>query len=831
MQLKKAWPLGLLALAIGQANAEQAQLETQVVTATRMQEDIGSIPQSVMVIEGEKLAQQLKAGQSVEQILATMVPGMGPADNSMTNFYQKLRGRQTLILIDGVAQRSSRNVSRQFSTIHPNNIERIEVVSGASSVYGAGATGGIINIITKNASGELRMNTTVQLKQYEGGNDDSLVYGVSQSVEGGNEVLSGGAYLNYEKTGVFIDADGDQIAPDRNQVASDDAETIDLLLKGTFKIDAHKQISATAAYFNQEKDSDYAPGFSENTYQLQVPVGDVLFPLDTNVPDSWVTPIGSSGFEPYAKKGLNLSDQPKNERKALTLDFQDQNFFGQRLLVQSEYRESEYRYFPYPSSNLLYDFDWNGVVSSVLGGESTTNALIMNLNGLDAVVNQSTIETEVWDSKVVLTTPTFATPVGGLSVTYGLDYTQDTGRQVATEYDFEALRASGYTDYEKTGNEYQAGPESETSTIAGYFQSELNVNEMLTLRAGLRYEQTEVEIESFINDTDVQAAAFYDSVADEQAVQAYATQLGVTPEQLIASIYGPLSFDPENPLKTVTTSSLVEHEGGKKDYDAWLANAGAVVQVLPNHQVFVNYSQGYTVPDLSRLLRSVTYLTEAGDKTDVLTNFNVDATKTYSTELGWRGFGERWNAFATVFQNESDQTVLFDRVSGEVNIATQNERFWGFETGLNLDVTHEIEAGIAYAYTRGESEDEDEGWYSLGVDRVSPTKWTTFVGYNKAGQYNVRLQTQTLLNYSKGHNEAPDDTTAAQTVPFKGYTLVDLMGSVNLPVGELGLSVSNLMNQEYTPLYNQVRGYPSTGASSWLPGTGRMYAVSYSIDY
>lgn len=822
MQLKKAWPLGLLALAIGQANAEQAQLETQVVTATRMQEDIGSIPQSVMVIEGEKLAQQLKAGQSVEQILATMVPGMGPADNSMTNFYQKLRGRQTLILIDGVAQRSSRNVSRQFSTIHPNNIERIEVVSGASSVYGAGATGGIINIITKNASGELRMNTTVQLKQYEGGNDDSLVYGVSQSVEGGNEVLSGGAYLNYEKTGVFIDADGDQIAPDRNQVASDDAETIDLLLKGTFKIDADKQISATAAYFNQEKDSDYAPGFSENTY-VDSSTG---FPLDTNVPDSWVTPIGASVFEPYAKKGLSLSDQPKNERKALTLDFQDQNFFGQRLLVQTEYRESEYRYFPYPSSNLRYDFDWQGAATSLLGGADTTTALLTNFNGLDAVVNQSTIETEVWDTKVVLTTPTFATPAGGLSVTYGLDYTQDTGRQIATEYDFEALRASGYTDYEKTGNEYQAGPESETTTIAGYFQSELNVNEMLTLRAGLRYEQTEAEIESFVNDTDAQAAAFYDAAANDPSVQALAALNNITAQQLLDSIYTTTLGIP-----TLYGDTIVEHEGGKKDYDAWLANAGAVVQVLPNHQVFVNYSQGYTVPDLSRLLRSVTYLTEAGDETDVLTNFNVDATKTYSTELGWRGFGERWNAFATVFQNESDQTVLFDRVSGEVNIATQNERFWGFETGLNLDVTHEIEAGIAYAYTRGESEDEDEGWYSLGVDRVSPTKWTTFVGYNKAGQYNVRLQTQTLLNYSKGHNEAPDDTTAAQTVPFKGYTLVDLMGSVNLPVGELGLSVSNLMNQEYTPLYNQVRGYPSTGASSWLPGTGRMYAVSYSIDY
>lgn len=32
--------------------------------------------------------------------------------------------------------------------IDPNMIDHIEVVSGATSIYGSGATGGIINIIT-----------------------------------------------------------------------------------------------------------------------------------------------------------------------------------------------------------------------------------------------------------------------------------------------------------------------------------------------------------------------------------------------------------------------------------------------------------------------------------------------------------------------------------------------------------------------------------------------------------------------------------------------------------------------------------------------------------
>ncbi|MFX5169060.1 TonB-dependent receptor plug domain-containing protein, partial [Acinetobacter baumannii] len=61
------------------------------------------------------------------------------------------RGRGVLVMIDGVSLNSSRGISRQFDAIDSFNIERIEVLSGASAVYGGGATGGIINIITKRA--------------------------------------------------------------------------------------------------------------------------------------------------------------------------------------------------------------------------------------------------------------------------------------------------------------------------------------------------------------------------------------------------------------------------------------------------------------------------------------------------------------------------------------------------------------------------------------------------------------------------------------------------------------------------------------------------------
>jgi outer membrane receptor for ferrienterochelin and colicins len=62
-------------------------------------------------------------------------------------------GQSVLILVDGerLAGETMENVD--FSRIDMNNVERIEIVRGAqSALYGAGAMGGVINIITRGAS-------------------------------------------------------------------------------------------------------------------------------------------------------------------------------------------------------------------------------------------------------------------------------------------------------------------------------------------------------------------------------------------------------------------------------------------------------------------------------------------------------------------------------------------------------------------------------------------------------------------------------------------------------------------------------------------------------
>jgi iron complex outermembrane receptor protein len=53
-------------------------------------------------------------------------------------------------MIDGIPQSSPlRNNDREIRSIDPSVLERIEVVKGATSIYGNGAEGGIINYITQ----------------------------------------------------------------------------------------------------------------------------------------------------------------------------------------------------------------------------------------------------------------------------------------------------------------------------------------------------------------------------------------------------------------------------------------------------------------------------------------------------------------------------------------------------------------------------------------------------------------------------------------------------------------------------------------------------------
>ncbi|MFU1859716.1 TonB-dependent receptor [Sphingobacterium sp. NGMCC 1.201703] len=130
--------------------AEQQSLDEVVVTASRLAEHIDQVPSSITYIGTKALDQQRQINDNLPSILMQKVPSISPSEESQNNFIAKIRGRNFLVLIDGIPQSTPlRNGGRDLRTIDASAIDHIEVVNGATAMYGNGAAGGVINYITK----------------------------------------------------------------------------------------------------------------------------------------------------------------------------------------------------------------------------------------------------------------------------------------------------------------------------------------------------------------------------------------------------------------------------------------------------------------------------------------------------------------------------------------------------------------------------------------------------------------------------------------------------------------------------------------------------------
>ncbi|HLT44170.1 MAG TPA: TonB-dependent receptor plug domain-containing protein, partial [Luteimonas sp.] len=125
---------------------------TVSASTSRLPDSEAALPNTITVITAEQLQEQLAVTRDLSQVLANLIPAFAPSRQKMSSFGESLRGRQPLYMVDGVPQSTPlRDGSRDAHTIDPAMIERIEVIHGANALQGLGASGGIINIITRRA--------------------------------------------------------------------------------------------------------------------------------------------------------------------------------------------------------------------------------------------------------------------------------------------------------------------------------------------------------------------------------------------------------------------------------------------------------------------------------------------------------------------------------------------------------------------------------------------------------------------------------------------------------------------------------------------------------
>lgn len=125
-------------------------LQEVVVTGTGTQHLLKDAPVQTEVISRRQLQQY--GGRSLEDILAGLAASFAFNEGDMGSQMQLggLGNNYILVLVDGKRLHGDVGGENDLQLIDPHNIERIEIVKGASSaLYGSDAIAGVVNIITK----------------------------------------------------------------------------------------------------------------------------------------------------------------------------------------------------------------------------------------------------------------------------------------------------------------------------------------------------------------------------------------------------------------------------------------------------------------------------------------------------------------------------------------------------------------------------------------------------------------------------------------------------------------------------------------------------------
>jgi outer membrane receptor for ferrienterochelin and colicins len=131
----------------------QAPIQTApvVVTANKRQQSLQEVPVSISLMEAAELRR--RNSLTLEEALR-YVPGVNMTGSQVnirgSSGYSRGVGSRVLMLVDGIPFIAGDTGELIFESIPVGQVDRIEVVKGASSaLYGSNALGGVINVITK----------------------------------------------------------------------------------------------------------------------------------------------------------------------------------------------------------------------------------------------------------------------------------------------------------------------------------------------------------------------------------------------------------------------------------------------------------------------------------------------------------------------------------------------------------------------------------------------------------------------------------------------------------------------------------------------------------
>jgi len=422
-------------------NADDDPIEV-IVTATRRQERVQDVPRAVTVITREEFEEQATVADDFSDILPRLVPGLGPPNQLGTTFGQNLRGRPPLILIDGIPQNSNTNFNNELNAIDPSIVERVEVVRGPSATFGDGATGGVINIITRGPVEEgIVSKVNIGTINFPTNFGDSFSFDVQYSLSGRSGPYDFVIDGTFDRDQSRFDGFGNQIPP----VLGSDDESFNILVKFGVDLTEEQRLQFSYNFFDDNLDGD----------AISDPAAVEPEGLQTAI----ALELGDVDFE----------EEPEQTVQNLSLRYSHESIFrDSQLEALFYYRETDLTQLP----------------SVVPGLPENTE--------LPSDTFQTSLDATEIGARVQLNTPV----TNSFEISYGVDFSLEESEAPFLFLDSDAFIEDNVATI--IANPSQTPPLSQRN-IGAFVQARWEIADRLLFNGGIRYEAIQVEVDDFLN--------------------------------------------------------------------------------------------------------------------------------------------------------------------------------------------------------------------------------------------------------------------------------------------------------------------------------------------
>lgn len=313
----------ILASSLAMGQDKVVKLEESVITSENTETTIADIPKNITVLTGEEITQRgaKTVAEALKLVSSVVVKEMGGADAAFD-----IRGQgptaksNVIVLVDGAPINSIDLSGYQTSNIPVDNIERIEVIpSGGSVLYGDGAVGGTINIVTKAPENK---------KNYGSLNSEIGSYGlkkqqITYGTKIGEKLLVEVDYLKREKDG-YRDYSKDDLESFgfRSRYKLNDGE-----LK--FKYNYSKNEFKAPGALTKDEVNDDRTQSNPNAWRIDGKteknnfVGDYLYNINSDLEFKL---LGRYAHENYSSNGSNYKTEVKYLKPQLKYSYLDENY-------------------------------------------------------------------------------------------------------------------------------------------------------------------------------------------------------------------------------------------------------------------------------------------------------------------------------------------------------------------------------------------------------------------------------------------------------------------------------------------------------------------------